>query len=520
MGVFPITYWFAVCLVLAGAVLAVRRIKDGTGIPMLAVLGTVAVWYLGDAYYNDYAHYYTMLFRSEVLQSAWLQVCLFLIVFLLAVPPVNRWYNARHLQYQSGAWQLAKFGIKQPGLQRQLDILFRGAVIIYAVIVIIAAVRLRDEIKYFFFPFLGYKAEPWGRARIGSGFDALLSFALYIQMMVTTIFGVLAAVSTNWTTRISSIALCFLSWPYFLFDRTRNTILAVIIPAVLSWVFLRLRGGIWKKFLVLAGCYIVVNGWMAFIIQNRSEQSIATAFRNQGFNLKQESSVHHEGLNMFEELCWINTFIEKGTYDPNWGARYFAELVNPIPRALWHGKPLIGIDYAIARGQGQRSSGGGGGADQGNVYATVSTGLIGQGVVNFGQILGPMAAAFLMSLWVALLARQDLHIMKLGRLPLYALGLILTFNLGRDITFITLYPFVFLAAALWWLDKNYPQMTQSGVPSAAPSNSQPPPQTGRSSRRRVTFTQPIEPSESPAQLPAPAPRRKMVTRFRPSGPRA
>jgi hypothetical protein len=27
------------------------------------------------------------------------------------------------------------------------------------------------------------------------------------------------------------------------------------------------------------------------------------------------------------------------------------ELVNPIPRGLWPGKPLIGIDYAIARGQ-------------------------------------------------------------------------------------------------------------------------------------------------------------------------
>lgn len=31
---------------------------------------------------------------------------------------------------------------------------------------------------------------------------------------------------------------------------------------------------------------------------------------------------------------------------------YFAELMNPIPRVLWPGKPLIGIDYAIARGQG------------------------------------------------------------------------------------------------------------------------------------------------------------------------
>ena len=41
-----------------------------------------------------------------------------------------------------------------------------------------------------------------------------------------------------------------------------------------------------------------------------------------------------------------------GTYAVNMGQRYFAELVNPIPRGLWQGKPLIGLDYAIARGQG------------------------------------------------------------------------------------------------------------------------------------------------------------------------
>jgi len=150
---------------------------------------------------------------------------------------------------------------------------------------------------------------------------------------------------------------------------------------------------------------------------------------------------------MYEELCWISTFIDSGTYKPNWGARYFAEIVNPIPRGLWHGKPLIGIDYAIARGHGQDDD------TQGGVNTTISTGFIGQGVVNFGRILGPMAAAFLMSLWVAFLARLDLNVHALGRLPLYSLGLILTFNLGRDITLITLYPFVFGSLAVWWLDR-------------------------------------------------------------------
>jgi hypothetical protein len=47
---------------------------------------------------------------------------------------------------------------------------------------------------------------------------------------------------------------------------------------------------------------------------------------------------------MLEELAWVNSFLDKGTYAVNWGERYFAELVNPIPCGLWQDKPMIGID--------------------------------------------------------------------------------------------------------------------------------------------------------------------------------
>jgi hypothetical protein len=484
MSVFPISFWVVVGVIVAGGIWSVQRIKDGTGIPMLAVIGTVAVWYVGDAFYNDYAGNYVTTFDDGVLQNAWWEVAWFLVVFLAAVPYVHRWFNARYLRHQSGVSLLARYGVNQPALQRQLDVLFIVCVSIYAVLVLIAAFRIKGEMLYFFFPYLLYKPEPWGRGRIGTGFDSLLSFAEYVQMMVSAVFGVVAAVSTNRRTRIFALILCVIAWPYYLFDRTRNIILAVIIPAVLTWVFLRIRGSVFKKAAVLAVLFVLVNAWMAFIIQNRGNQAgVAYAFKEKGFNLQDASSVHHQGLNMFEELCWINTFINKGTYDPNWGARYFAELVNPVPRALWPDKPLIGIDYSIARGQGMR--GGSKGLDGSGVYATISTGMIGQGVVNFGLIFGPAAAALLMSFWVAILARQDLNISKLGRLPLYALGLILTFNLGRDITFITLYPFVFGVAGLWWLDRHPPRLASSPAPGIAGRSSATTPPAGRPIHRRV-----------------------------------
>ena len=447
LSILPLAFWAVIALLIGGAVWAIRHLHDASGLPMLVVLGTVAAWYVGDAFYNDYPNNHAQLFESGILQSAWWQVAWFLMVFLLSAPWLHQQINARHVHRSSGMLQLFKYGVAQPVFQGQLTRLFYGCVMIWAILCVIAALMLRNQILYFFFPFLGYQAVPWNHGRIGAGFDFLSIVAMYLQLLVAGIFGVIAALSTNKRVRRLALVCCLLSWPYFIFSRTRNTMLAVVIPGALSWVFLRLRGRMWKRLLVLGGCFLLVNAWMGFVIANRSTMSIVDAFKEKGFNLNPDEKVHHEGLNMYEELCWINTFIQQGTYNPNWGSRYFAELVNPIPRRFWPGKPLIGIDYAIARGQS------GGEADAAGVYATISTGMIGQGVVNFGRVLGPAAAALLMSFWVVMLARLDLHIHELGRLPLYALGIILTFNLGRDITLITLYPFAFGALLVWWFER-------------------------------------------------------------------
>jgi hypothetical protein len=425
--------------------------NDGTGLPMLAVLGTATAWYVGDVFYNDYANIHAKLFDAATLENAWWQVAWFLTVFLVMTPPIHQQINRRCLQRGSGVLQMFKQGIDQPEIQKSLNTLFLGCASVWFILLLVAIVRIKAEVLFYLFPFLGHNASPWAHGRIGSGLDFLDIFAVYLQLLVASMFGVVAALALNRRIRRFALLLVLLTWPYFIFDRTRNSMLAITIPAVLSWVFLRLRGGMWKKIPVLLAVFFVVNTWMKFVIANRSDTTIAVAFEQKGLKLADQKKVHNEGLNMYEELCWASTFIDKGTYHVNWGERYFAELVNPIPRVLWPGKPLIGIDYAIARGMQY------GGADRSAVVATISTGFIGQGVVNFGRFFGPMAAALLMCLWVAALARLDLNIHALGRLPLYALGIILTFNLGRDITLITLYPFVFGALAVWWLDRHRQQ---------------------------------------------------------------
>jgi len=146
----------------------------------------------------------------------------------------------------------------------------------------------------------------------------------------------------------------------------------------------------------------------------------------------------------------MSNLFADGLFQPSWGGRYFAEAVNVIPRGLWKNKPLVGVDYALARGFGGER----GTTEKGaGITASIATGMIGQGVVNFGRLLGPMAAALLMSIWVAVLARLDLR-GDIGRLLLCAVGMILTFNMGRDITLFVLYPFVFgymlLLGWEWW----------------------------------------------------------------------
>ena len=226
--------------------------------------------------------------------------------------------------------------------------------------------------------------------------------------------------------------------------------LAILMPGLMALVTLRIRGGIVIRLAVIIASFLALESWFKFVIDNRDLANIAVAFKQGGTTDAEVKARKHLGFNMFEELGFVNYFIEQGTYRVNWGTRYFAELVNPIPRVLWPGKPLIGVDYAIARGMGYGAQG----ATSAGIAATISTGMIGQGIVNFGRILGPVAAALLMAVWAAILARQDLLGNDIGHLLLYAVGLVLTYNLGRDITLLNVYPFLFGWMLLGLINRN------------------------------------------------------------------
>ena len=440
---FPAGFYVGLMLLALAFAYAWSKREAGLGIPMAAVLMTVGVWYFGDALYNDYQSYANEIGLRYV-NAAWAQVALFIGAFMVMVPMVHRAVNRRLLGEQSQFFALMqRGGIQNEEFQRRLDVAMRLLLGIWLILMLIALVRTDFDFLGLFAPYVSGKVYPWSRDRVGMGFDALLSFANYIQIMLTASFGIVAAVAINPRTRNLGLICFALSAPFYILDRARNVMLACVLPGLLAWVFLRLRGGLFTKLGVLAAFFLIVNVWMKFVIETRSGANIAQAVSSRGLagvlETAEAEDARHQGLTMFTELAWINSFIDKGTFAVNNGARYWSELVNPIPRALWPDKPYIGIDYALARGQSFEGFGAGGAG----VGATISTGLIGQGVTNFGTFFGVLASALLMALWVAFLARQDLKGEKMGRMLLFFIGCVLTFNLGRDITLITLYPILF-----------------------------------------------------------------------------
>src|SRR5512133_601303 len=172
---------------------------------------------------------------------------------------------------------------------------------------------------------------------------------------------------------------------------------------------------------------------------------LVTAFRGTGFRdlLAAEhpyelvdEDLRQSGLNMIQELCFANAYLASGLASPAYGGRYLNEVLNVVPRVIWPSKPLVGIDYAKWRGLEDPQS------DLG-VSATISTGMIGGGILNFGPFFGPVAAGMIMALWTGLLIRWWQQRNSLLRLMLFMLGAGLTFNLGRDITLLVLWPVVF-----------------------------------------------------------------------------
>jgi hypothetical protein len=419
----------------------------------VAVYVTVFAWYFVDPFIHPEQYDYLPPF---LLGQSYGQVLLFLIGFRVFVPVAIPWIVRRR---STGVFDTQRFVAEQ---------VLIGAGVIWFLLLLAGIARMDGDVIGALFP-LDSRAgvTMWGRGAVAtsaSGF--LVAFAAYLFNAVTAFLGVLVFFQRTTFWRVVAGVMFAITLPYFFFEGARSHFLAAVLPFILTYLFYG-RHPLIIKLGVLAVTFVCLDQGFKFV----------TAFRGTGFReaLAAENpyqlvdeDLRQTGLNMIQELCFVNAYLMTGDTSPAYGGRYLSELLNVVPRAIWPSKPLIGIDYAKWRGFEDPNS-------ELGVVATVSTGMIGGGVLNFGRILGPVAAGILMAIWIGLLIRWWEQRKSLLRLVLFMLGAGLTFNLGRDISLLVLWPVIFAYFFVRFAEicAKQPVRQLSQLPPVAPGDARP-----------------------------------------------
>jgi len=439
-----LTFYLAAAVLLILTVESCVKLLKGDSFGIAVVIYvTVFAWYFVDPFLNPEEYGYLPPF---LLGQSYGQVLLFLIGFRAVVSAAARWVLSRP---SNGVFA---------AIQRLApEEILIGAGVIWLLLFLIGIYRMDGDVMGAVIPLDGRGgATMWGRGAVESSATGfLIASAAYLFSAVTAFLGVLIFFQRTTFWRRVAAAMFVITLPYFFFQGARSAFLAAILPFIITYLLYG-RHRLVIRFVILGVAFVCLDQGFRFV----------TVFRDTGFRDLLAAKNPYElvdeglpqvGLNMIEELCFVNAYLDSGDTSPAYGARYLNELLNFIPRAIWPSKPLLGIDYAKWRGFE---------SDEGDlgVNTTVATGMIGGGVLNFGQILGPVAAGILMAFWTGLLIRWWEQRRSLLRLMLFMLGASLTFNLGRDITLLVLWPIIFayffVRLAEIWATKRFPRLPQ------------------------------------------------------------
>jgi hypothetical protein len=443
-------YLTALVLVVLTAESCIRLLhRDSFGIT-LGVYVTVFAWYFVDPMINPEEYNYL---PSSSLSLGYGQVLLFLIGFRVVVPSIARWILSRR---STGVFAMYHMAPEQ---------ILIAVGTLWLLLFSLGIYRMGGDVIGAVFP-INSRAGMTMFLVEGSPTAFLINSASYLFSAVTAFLGMLVFFQRTIFWRILAGAMFTITLPYFFLSGTRSGFLAVTLPFIITYLFYG-RHLLVLKLAILAVAFICLKEGFKFV----------TVFRESGFRevLAGENpyefmndDVQTIGLNMIGELCFVNAYLDSGETSPAYGGRYLNELLNFIPRSIWPSKPLLGIDYALWRGFETNAN------DLG-VTTTVASGMIGGGVLNFGEIPGPVAAGILMAVWTGLLIRWWEQRKSLLRLALFMLGAGLTFNLGRDITLLVLWPvvfaYIFVRLVEIWATRRF--YVPSQIPSVAVAGARP-----------------------------------------------
>src|SRR5256714_2097754 len=413
-------YLAAAALVLLTVESCIKLLNRNSFSITLAVYVTVFAWYFVDPFLNPEQYDYI---PPALISQSYGQVLIFLIAFRIFMPVAVRWIVRR----ATASSAMRRFTPEQ-------ILIAAGA--LWFLLLIIGIVRMGGDVVGALFPVDSRAgATMWGRGAVESSATGfLIASAGYMFNAITAFLGVLIFFQRTTFWRFVAGAMFVVSLPYFLLEGARSHFLAAILPFIITYL-LYARHPLLVKVALLA---------MAFVCLDQGFK-LVTAFRGTGFRelLAAEhpyemvdEDLRQSGLNMIQELCFANAYLASGLASPAYGGRYLNELLNVIPRVIWPSNPLVGIDYAKWRGLEDPQS-------ELGVSATISTGMIGGGILNFCPFFWPRGAGIIIGPLdgpaITLVEKRK----SLPRLALFMLGSGLTFNLGRDITLLVLWPVVF-----------------------------------------------------------------------------
>jgi hypothetical protein len=428
----PTNYILALILLLCLFIETCLKQRQNWVIPAMLVYGTVGLWYFVEIIYTP-KNYQS--FPNEIVESGFSQVIIFLVAFRLFVPYFTNKLTPKTFN------TLPEFSLITLQPEQLLSILAS----IWLVILIWGLSQVNWNIMGALLPVGGRSNNTFlfTRGALGGSTGFIISSLGYIYTLICSFFGVLLLFQTRLFAKFINLALIIISWPMFMFSGTRNSFLVMIVPSFLAYVILSKQKW-WVKLLSTLLGFVIINYILSVII----------AFRNVGFeNYFSElwrtghieiPKTQHHGLNMAEELFYINSFLQQGSLSLHYGYDYLVEALNWVPRFLWPDKPFIGLDYAQLRAPGKGEMG---------ITATVSRGLIGGGVINFGFIFGPIAPAFMMAVWSGIIARFWSQRYSILRFGLFLIALGITPNLGRDFSILVLWPIIFGYFLILYLER-------------------------------------------------------------------
>lgn len=416
-------------LLVVGMGLELALSRTPWAIPGMFIYGIVLLWYFGNVVQSGLDEL-VQSFGSDRVDWAFVQIAVFALVFRVCLPIVvpHFWPRQRQPPYDP---------------YRPIELHEQNLVaMLVALLAVLTAVGLwrvdGDFFSVIFPPLSDQPKSMFGRSAVGSGFDFLVSLGEYTHLAVGGLLGAVAVLASRRGTRRLAWALfAFCLMPY-LFQHARHRTLAILAPGLLGFMFLK-PISFAARASISGAAVASIAFWFVFMTDARSGQKRwdeAFVFEDDSDERKGTLFV---GLEMFDELCHVGRLKDNGRYDPGFCGEYFQELVAFVPRSVWPDKPKIGYDYAFARGFEDRNN-------PGSVHAILARGLIGQGVANCGDYLGPAVAALLTSLWCGVLTRMWAQRGRPTRLGLFLLGLAVTINLGRGLSFLALFPFVFAYA--------------------------------------------------------------------------